>query len=385
MTQLFEGHGLVAATLGGHDPRLTNQPATIVEPLSPPHEHCSREPAMMGSMADHTTMAGHLAQTGYLTRHGEVLCTVGLTYLLDDPITRSAFHDLLQNKAPNCPLPSTLNWIAEARQPDSGRPDIEGRTADEVPVVKIEAKITAPLDPQQLASYAAALMGPDGGGGPRLLVILVPEARRHEATTLIGPLDAAPPHPVTAVVTWDEALDALAVTNDLNVAADVVQLRGMCTTLGALDIAPFDDTDLGHAWQHRRSDFEAIVARTTETLTGPDERILPLGLHEGYRRRYVCHPPGPNPTCYSVGVREPLPGTRTPIVMRYHRDTPGFAALAEALRTSELANELRDQQGDGHVWIPLEPTMHVGGARVVADLCDQIRQIDAVARGHDGR
>lgn len=182
------------------------------------------------------------------------------------------------------------------------------------------------------------------------------------------------------VITWDEVLDVLAVTTDLNVAADVAQLRGMCTTLGALDIAPFEEGDLGAAWRERRTDFEAIVA-ATEALTGPIERILPLGLHDGYHRRYVCPESGASSLCYSVGVREPLPATSTPVVMRYHRDTGAFAGAVERLEASPFRSRLHRDQGDGHLWIPLEVPCGVGGARVVLDICDQARRIDAVARG----
>ena len=46
-----------------------------------------------------------------------------------------------------------LSWHAEALQDDRGRPDLEARTADEVPVVKVEAKLGAELGPSQLQSY----------------------------------------------------------------------------------------------------------------------------------------------------------------------------------------------------------------------------------------
>lgn len=145
-----------------------------------------------GAMADISTLAGHLAQTGYLTKHGEVLCTVGLTYLLEDRISRRAFEALLERTAGPV-LPGPLSWIAEAQQADKGRPDLEGRTVDEVAVVKVEAKITAALQSDQLASYASALAAPStAGGSGGLLVVLVPEARRREADAVVEQLHARP-------------------------------------------------------------------------------------------------------------------------------------------------------------------------------------------------
>lgn len=66
----------------------------------------------------------HLAQFGSFYSQAELLCTQGLTYLLENPDARVAFRDFISNRA-GYQLSTELEWRAEVRQQDGGRADLE--------------------------------------------------------------------------------------------------------------------------------------------------------------------------------------------------------------------------------------------------------------------
>lgn len=72
----------------------------------------------------------HLAQFGSFYAQGEVLCTQGLAYLLEDSGARSAFSALIERRARH-PVDADLTWAAGVLQSDGGRPDLEARWGTE--------------------------------------------------------------------------------------------------------------------------------------------------------------------------------------------------------------------------------------------------------------
>src|SRR4051812_2622651 len=105
--------------------------------------------------SDDWTLAGYLAQTGFLARRSEVLCTHGLAYLLEDPAASAALAELLSNTGAG-PVAADLAWLPEVSHDSGGRVDLEGRTANTTSVVT-EAKLNATLGQDQLRNYAEHL------------------------------------------------------------------------------------------------------------------------------------------------------------------------------------------------------------------------------------
>ncbi len=97
-------------------------------------------------------LLGHLAHFGSFSSQSELLCTQGLGYLLrtyED--ARSALAREVETRV-GAKIGERLDWQAEANQNDRGRPDLEARTAEGVPVVKVEAKLGAKLEASQSAA-----------------------------------------------------------------------------------------------------------------------------------------------------------------------------------------------------------------------------------------
>lgn len=336
-----------------------------------------------GSASEEWTLAGYLAQTGFLARQSEVLCTHGLAYLLEDPAASAAMAGLLSRTGVG-PVPVNLAWLPEVSHESGGRVDLEGRTGDNAPVV-IEAKLSAALGPAQLLDYASHLAA-QGADNP-VLAVLVPLSRVDEAAKVIrGAFDVGAEGPVwqvdnprvtVAVVTWEQTLETIAGALEGRRAEDAAQLRGMYRTFTGDFRTPCGDT----AWRENESKYIALVDRATRSLFGP-QAVYPMALEPGhrgeygYRRRYAPSDVS-DATSLSVGVRDAFEPHTTPIWLRYHHLTPGFADISVRLRHSPL----RDQVvwDGGHAWFPLEPLECVLADEAVADLVRLIQEIDQIA------
>ena len=165
----------------------------------------------------------------------EVLCTQGLVHLLGHPDARARFLRQTRSSAA-VEVPEELVWRAEIFQQDRGQPDLEGNTADGVPVVKVEAKLDAAFSSGQLRSYVEELSA--RGAGVVVLVVLVPGARIAEATPEIsltfevqGEAPRRParyPRIAITVMSWEQVLDALDNAGLPGASAcDVAQLNAM--------------------------------------------------------------------------------------------------------------------------------------------------------------
>ncbi len=133
------------------------------------------------------TLLGHLAEFGSFVSQGELLCTQGLAYLLmEHPDARLAFANELAART-GVNVNHDLTWRAEEIQEiDGGRPDLQARISDKTPIVKVEAKLGARLDPGQLRSYLTHLQpGLQSRQLEGILVVLVPPLRTNEATDLV--------------------------------------------------------------------------------------------------------------------------------------------------------------------------------------------------------
>jgi hypothetical protein len=325
---------------------------------------------------------GHLAHFGSFFSQGEVLCTQGLTYLLQGSDAREAFGEHLSKRAGSL-IPSDLVWNAEAYQADRGRCDLEG-SVDGKPIVKIEAKLSAPFGEGQLDSYLSDLRGRCGSSG--FLFVLVPLYRTEEIAKSVssmfglggnGPwrLDGEPDCSV-AVLLWEDVLDDLSVIKSEPFNSDLAQFRAMYRVLTGSDIAPItSDADLLR-WRDTRGDYENLVDRVTRRLTR-QSKLLPMGGGGDYRYRYVCLPLGHEQSCFSIGTRDPIEGYETPIWMRFHHQTPKFSVIHDRLCAAGLSRPMVKSGRD--IWIPLDRLLNADAETEVNSLAAQAEEIIKIA------
>lgn len=333
----------------------------------------------------------HLAQFSVFSRQGEVLCTRGLEYLLQDKIASEAFANLV-----GCPadLRQDLRWRAEAQQKDKTRPDLEASAANSKPVVKVEAKLGAAINEQQLEAYGRDLTARTGRG---VLVLLVPQYRAGEAKEVIR--NAEIPHEVHKVVcSWEDALECLRQANSEPLAGDLAQFQAMYRVLCGDDIEPLANEDAIRAWREREGSFIAYVDRATRELS-KTTKLLPLALDAkkkrvdrdepedingraahsnledsraripkgGYLRRYVlCFEQEATKSYFSIGVRDPFRSYVTPVWLRFHSVTGAFSKICERLREAPTAPKM--VESEGHVWIPLDVKLKSDVQTVVAEI-----------------
>ena len=125
-------------------------------------------------------LISHLAQFSSFSKQGEVLCTRGLEFLLENVDAREKFASYLSGRT-GLTFGSQLEWRAEVRQADRCRPDLEACTKDGKLVVKLEAKLGAALGEAQLRSYAVDLVN---RGVEGIVLVVVPRYRGGEAIRL---------------------------------------------------------------------------------------------------------------------------------------------------------------------------------------------------------
>jgi hypothetical protein len=337
----------------------------------------------------------HLAQFSSFSKQGEFLCTQGLVYLLENPDAQSAFTafllktlgssftDVATREGIRISVP--LTWRAEVRQQDAGRPDLQACNAAGKPVIKIEAKLSAAFGHGQLRSYLADFQRHCCSG---LLLVLVPRRRAEEisvSTAKALERDGAGPWRVgenpdcsVAVTLWEDVLDALSTVSHEPFASDLAQFQAMYRVLNGYDIEPPATEAELLAWRDREEVYVSLVDRVTRRLT-PADNVMPMATDsQGYRRRYVCRPVGTEYSCFSVGVRDPFAGNRTPIWLRFNRGTAMFSVIHAQLTSSSLSHRL--VESGGHVWIPLDvPLDATDGDELVESLVAQAKTIVDVA------
>ncbi len=324
------------------------------------------------------TIAGYLAQWGLLYKQGEVLCTHGLTYLLEEPAASAALVRLLAERT-GVDLPSEVSWVAEVSHPETaGRVDLEAQLADGTPVVEIEAKLWANLDCRQLHAYATHVASTHSDG---VLAVLMPPDRVDEAVATVRRCFAVQvrepgwrsedPAVHLAVLDWETVLDRLEGAVGGLHAENVRQLRGMYRSfMGPPPPSPCDAPE-----------FEIVVVdRVTRVLTGPDAPVMPMGLERatqgGYRRRYLASRAGGG-ACFSIGTCVPFGNETTRFWMRYHQNTPGIAAIYTRLLGSPAGSRL--VADNPHLWIPLDLPDGNDDDGIIEALVEQARSIDAIA------
>lgn len=342
-------------------------------------------------------LLGRLAGMGWFIRHGEVATTQALTLLLEEPLLHAATLDLIQT-ASGVDLGGVTKFVAEAVQEDGGRPDLEGTTDEGLPLLMVEAKFSAHVSPGQLRSYfdnqERRLTTAAGAGKPRhgVVVALVPPHRITEAERVFEELasqrrdEGLPEYSsVPAFISWDTWLDSWdEAVKDLpagadSIAADLVQLRELCLTLGGLHMRPIPIDEPDFSWRDRADDLATLVDRVTQRLQDPDwVRILPLRREDGYDPLRYFRGGHTHPESYcSVGVASSFADQgESPLWLRYHRTTPGFPAISDLLLASDYRLQLRTDHG--HLWVPLHIRPELAGKLLEEDLVRQVHEVQAL-------
>jgi hypothetical protein len=339
------------------------------------------------------TLLGYLAKFGSFSIQSELLCTQGLTYLLQTyEDARSALADEVQTRT-GVRIGDSLTWLPEALHDDGRRPDLEARTADGVPVVNIEAKLGAELLPDQLQYYVADLR--ERNSGDTALLVLVPKSRTAEAARVTADafdLSGAGPWQVTdghrtgiAVISWDELFTALRGCKTERFRHELEQLQAMYHELSSDFIAPLaSDEDL-REWSSSETNFVKLVDQVTRRLT-KHHQIYPRQVESleqaspdrepgEYYLRYVCSSADDAASCYSIGVRDSFAKWVTPIWMRFHRDTGNFRLIRQRIDSSDV----RSLESGGHIWIPLDVPRDVSGKQMIQALVEQAEEVVRVA------
>jgi|SRR6516162_360583 hypothetical protein len=347
-----------------------------------------------------STLLGRLAQFGSFSMQGELLCTQGLAYILQEhPNARSALAAEVESVT-GVRVSNDLTWHAEVvQEQDRGRPDLEGQTSDGTAMVKIEAKLGADLGPEQLQAYVKDLQR-SVAESAGVLLVLVPRGRTDEANNVVTKAFGRSSQNhwqsgkvAITVVSWEELLAKLRNSEfDRLDRYEIEQLEAMYRVLSGNDIQPLAGLDQLREWRTRETDFVNLVERATRRLTKKhaSHRVYPMGVEsleqgppegledKGYRRRYLCLPLGESKPCFSIGVRDSFDrNPPTPIWMRFHHKTPLFSAIRHCLEGSHLAQKLVKSSKD--IWLPLDVPIGTDAEQMVNALVAQAEEVIKVA------
>lgn len=335
------------------------------------------------------TLLGHLATLHSLASQGELLCTQGLTFLVNQPAGNQAFRQLLERMF-DLSLPPLLVWRAEERQSDKGRPDMEAR-AGEVKWVKVEAKLGARLDRMQVESFARDQTDVER----HAVVLLVPEKRRVEVADSVMNWGTARVSDrawrladggwLVALLTWEEVFEQLLGLKHWHAGGDLHQLMGLYHALNSAYVAPFAAAD---AWAATRdADRSQLIDRATrkhsadlghDVMPMADEALADVdggSTARTYNRRYVVKRVSGKAISLAVGVRTPFAGHTTRVWARFSYGTPGLDDIQSRLTRSGSPCHSSER----HLWLPLEIPDDRHADAVVAALVGQLERIWAAA------
>jgi hypothetical protein len=201
-------------------------------------------------MVNRRPLLGRMAALGWFTQNGEVAATQALTMLLEDDVLHQAFVSYAEELT-STTLPGIQVFEAERSHEGFGRPDIEGVDAQRQVIMVVEGKFWAPLGMEQVHAYLAQLRQNPSSGRRTALLVLLPESRESEARRVVATASTMDPEAndrlvATGVMTWEGLLDHLdlaaagLVQGPNSVSADLVQFRGLCSTLVGVVIPPVD-------------------------------------------------------------------------------------------------------------------------------------------------
>jgi len=229
------------------------------------------------------SLFGHLAHN--FSAHPENLATEALAYILrKSSIARGAFRRFLETTGGH--VPRDLLYETQASGEDDSIPDLVALAQDNTQPVICEAKFWAGLTENQPVTYLSRLPSTAGGillflAPARRLPLLWPELLRRcsEAGLIPAPSPSESPELLVATLpenkrlaagSWRMALNAirhaLETEGDLEAAADVRQLEGLCERMDAEAFLPLRGEDLSPSIASRIIQFNELVDTLTEEL-----------------------------------------------------------------------------------------------------------------------
>ena len=343
----------------------------------------------MGVPSPGRTLLGHLATLHSLASQGELLCTQGLTFLVNQSKANDAFRSLLEG-ASGVQLPPKLVWRAEERQADKGRPDMEARARD-ARWVKVEAKLGARLDGTQLSSFARDLADPER----QFVLLLVPDKRRQEVGQSAQTWPSAQLSEckwrladgggLVVVMTWEQVFERLLNAGRSPNGGDLHQLIGLYQALNDVYVAPFapEDADDAARDPDRARVVERATRRESERL---GHSVMPMskealagdsgnGVGHFYDRRYVVKQAAGQAISLAVGVRPPFVGHISRVWARFSYGTPGFDTIRSRLTGPGGPFHRAHVISERHLWLSLDLPFSQHAEDTVASLVQQIGRI----------
>ncbi|KRD41333.1 hypothetical protein ASE38_17145 [Cellulomonas sp. Root930] len=315
-------------------------------------------------------MLAALVPSGVLVQP-EVALTRGLWWLLGLADASKALDALIRRGG--IEPAAEPQWLTEVVGPDRARTDLECHWGTPAAArVVVEAKIGHTLDVEQVAAYRHRL--PPAGG---LLVVLVPEARRHEADRILTTYRTLHPDELVHLDVWtyDEVTRALA--DQLPNSPDVAQFAGLVAASRALDISPLTEDELREDHPGRRDDIWRVVEQASSGLFG---QRLPAGT-DGYFeiRRFVEL--APLPTSLTVGVGRKGRSSVDPQPWAWLRISDGTAYARVAQAVLEDLEPGRTRREDHGLRAPLRIPPGQWGAVMIETVRAQIETTSSAIVG----
>lgn len=332
--------------------------------------------------------------------HPENIATEALCYILQRaPAAREALVGVCRDAGANVPL--DLRFRSQVVGHDGTIPDLAGVGHDGQEHLLIEAKFWAELTDQQPVAYLRRLQPASG-----LLLVLVPSARR---TTLWDELrrrceaDGLPFRPVVpeqagmrtarlqddavrlALTDWPLVLAllarALAAAQEVQLAEDLAQLRGLCERMDSESFLPLRGEELAAASPRRLLQLgplvDDLVVRAQQN--GCDTHGLRPAATAGGYGRYMRLTRNDVGLYVSVDFRKWAHLASTPLWLRI--TGPGWKAnpmvrdVLQPLEQSAPTRLFADPDDSTLLSVPLFPPLGVERDRVIADLVDQLVEV----------
>lgn len=330
--------------------------------------------------------------------HPENLATEALNYILGrSRVAAGALLRLLSEGGTD--LPSDVAFQTQVSGGDMARPDIEGRSAKRGTVVVIEAKFWAGLTSNQPVAYLGRL--PEEP--PAVLAFVAPAAR---FTTLwpelvsrcqaaghaVGPLSevtaelwvtSLPRGRNLMLLSWRTVLAeitrALEMEREVEIAADAIQLAGLCEQMDTEAFLPLRSEEVTSVEIPRRHvQFAQLALEVGDAAVNAGLCSTKGGLRQGtglgYCGRYLRL--ADTLVFITFDCARWARFRSTPLWLRIDGDAQRSRDDARhALAKLRLENPPRVVEDDGYPWVPLAVPIGQEWPGVVASVVEQLADI----------
>lgn len=313
----------------------------------------------------------------------ELVATQTLTLLLRDPAARAGLDALCAKIRPQ--LPPVDRWQAEVvDNEDRSRADLVGFSGTD-PVVVVEAKFWAPLQPTQPLAYLRRL-----GAAPRRLLLFVTPAVRLDTLwpqvldRLAAEFDTPgyggqpigrgthsqplPSGQVVAITSWESLLEACAAGTG---AGDWQALRDLAAWQDVAALPPLSDDDLPPAVGTQLYRLLGVLRAVAKEMS-KHEWTVTVSSGANYFGHLGTSPAG-HRVWFGLWLREWHAGGHPVWVQSPSRCAPtDKSAVVRAWKTSQLPLNGWLREGTQGPRVPLELTRHAEEHLVRSGLVEQL-------------